>query len=125
MGSSNGLSQPYITSTDQNTLETEGEGEGTNRANETLPTPLATKRLDGPHPVSNALLALLTLWHPQPYMTVLAIWVPLVHRKSHVRIFEYSVSRETPITRCRGGRGKERISAFGAEEMLFVVGSGA
>ena len=103
-----------------------GEGGGRQyRANEALPTPLATKRFDGPHPVSNALFAPLTFWHPQPHVTVLAIRVPLVDREPHVCIFEYSVSCEAPIARCRGGRGKERISAFGTEEMLFVVGSGA
>jgi hypothetical protein len=95
------------------------------RANETLPTPLSAKRLDGPHPISNALLALLTLWHSQPYMTVLAIRVPIVHCESNVRIFEDSVSREAPVAGCRGGRGKEGISTLCTEEMLFVVGPGA
>ena len=73
------------------------EMEGPYRANETLPTPLATKRLNSSHPVSNALLTILTLWHPQPHMTVLTIRVSLVHRESHVRIFERSVSRKAPV----------------------------
>ena len=68
------------------------------RANETLPAPLATKGLDGPHPVSNALLTPLALWHPQPHMAVLTIRVSLVHRESHVRIFEHPVSRKAPVT---------------------------
>jgi len=95
------------------------------RANETLPTPPSVKRLNGPHPVSNALLALLTLGHPQPYMTVLAIRMPLVHCEAHVCIFEYPIPRKTPVTRCRGGRGKERITTFSAKEVLLVVSSSA
>ena len=126
MGSSNGLSQPCITKgTGQDTLGTE-EGSGRPyRANETLPAPLSAKRFDGPHSISNAPLALLALRHSQPHMTVLAIRVPPIHRESNIRIFEGSVSREAPVAGRRGGRGKEGISAFRAEEMLFVVGPGA
>ena len=124
MGSSNGFSQLCIT-TGQDTLETEEGSGGPYRANETSPTPLSAKRFDGPHPISNALLALLTLRHSQPHMTVLAIRVPLVHRESNVRIFEDSISREAPVAGCRGGRGKEGISTFRTEEMLFVVGPSA
>jgi len=75
------------------------------RANETLPTPFATERLNSPHPISNTFLTPLTLRHPQPHMTVLAIWMPLVHRECYVRVFECSVSREAPVAGCRGRWG--------------------
>lgn len=123
VGSSNGFSQfCIITSTDQNTLKVERKSGIPYRANEALPTPLSAKRFNSPHPVSNARFALFALWHPQPHMTVFAIRVPLIHRESNVCIFEDSVSREAPVTRCRGGRRKEGISTFCAEEVLFVVG---
>jgi len=98
VGSSNGLWQPCTTiNTDQNTLETKNGGGKPYRANEALPTPLAAECLDSSHPVSNALLALLTLWHPQPHMAVLAIRVALVYCESYIRIFECSVSCEAPV----------------------------
>lgn len=84
-------------SIDKNPLKGEG-GHGPYRANKTLPAPLAAKSLDRPHPVPNALLASLTLWHPQPYVAVLAIWVALIHRESHIRILKHPVSREAPVT---------------------------
>lgn len=98
------------------------ESGGSYRANKTPPTPLPAKRLDGSHSISNALLAPLAFGHSQPHMAVLAIRVPLVDRESNVRIFEDPVSGEAPVASCGGGRGKERIPTFCAEEMLFVVG---
>jgi len=95
------------------------------RANKTLPTPLPAKRFDGPHSISNTLLAPLALGHSQPHVAVLAIRVPLVDSKADVGIFEDSVSGEAPVAGCGGGRGKERIPTFCAEKMLFVVGAGA
>lgn len=84
--------------TDQNIPGAGKGGRRPYRANKTLPTPLASKRLNSPHPVSNALLAPLALWHPQPYMAVLTIRVSLIHREPHVRIFECPVSRKAPVT---------------------------
>lgn len=76
---------------------TEG-GYVSHRANKTLPAPFATERLNRPRPVPNALLALFTLWHPQPYMAVLAIRMALIHRKPDIRILECSVSRKAPVS---------------------------
>lgn len=91
-------------------------------ASETLPTPLSSKRLHGPDPVPNALFTFLTLWHPQSHMTGLAVRVPSIYRKAYIIVspFECSVSSETSASRTRR---KEGVATFGAEKVLFVVGT--
>jgi len=59
-------------------------------------------------------------------MTPLAIRVPLVHRKANIVILEFPVPTDVQFPSGIFGlgpvpRGEEGISAFGTEEMLFVI----
>lgn len=103
------------------------EGMFTHRTSEALPTPLASKGLNSLSSIPNALLTPFTLWQPQPHMTSLAIWMTLVHREPNIIIFKSTVSSDIQFsgsTRVRtiDARGKERVAAFGTEEVLFVIG---
>jgi hypothetical protein len=56
-------------------------------------------------------------------MTCFAVRVSAVYHKSDIVICKYSVSGYAELA-SSGGRGvHERVAAFGAEEMLFVIGS--
>lgn len=61
-------------------------------------------------------------------MARFAIWVTLVHCEANIVVFKSSVSSDVQfssgsVVRFVNARGKEWVTAFGTEEMLFVVGS--
>jgi hypothetical protein len=92
------------------------------------PTPLPSKSLNSLHPIPNTLLTLLTLWHPQAYMTGLAIGMSLVHREPNTIVSEFSIPRNTQFARTSRrprdrvtGRCEEGVSTFGTEKVLLVI----
>jgi len=65
-------------------------------------------------------------------MTALAVRIALVHRKAHIVILKFPIPADVQLSRSAVGLGlgftvvarrKEWITAFGAEEVLFVVGA--
>jgi hypothetical protein len=93
-----------------------------------------TKRFHGLHPVPDDVLAFFAFRRAKPDVALLAIRVSFVHRETDVVVLEFPVALErdaTPptITTTSSSLGnlaidagsQERISALGAEEMLFVV----
>jgi hypothetical protein len=61
-------------------------------------------------------------------MAALAVWIPLVHRKPDIVVLKLSVPADVKLACSAAGFGpvpwcEERVPAFGAEEVLFVVGA--
>jgi hypothetical protein len=113
-------------------------------AGETFKTPFPTKRFHSPITIPNTPLTRPTFRRPQAYMAHLAVRMAFEYREANflaVRVHrdvERAVAFDVDAlarwgyrtrTRTRrvlggGGRGsEERVTAFGAEEVLFVVGA--